>query len=127
MCENEMVDYVKYFRERLTKLIMEKGVSERKMSLQLGKTDTFIHHITSGRSLPLLVNFFEICNYLEITPAEFFEAQNQSPDTVHRISKELYKYSPETLEGLLTLIQNTEPQTLERILDIISTTNLQQK
>ena len=40
---------------------------------------------------------FEICNYLEITPAEFFEAQNQSPDIVHRISKELYKYSPETL------------------------------
>ena len=51
MCENEMVDYVKYFRERLTKLIMEKGVSERKMSLQLGK------QIPSSIILPPVVRF----------------------------------------------------------------------
>lgn len=42
-----------FIRERLFKLREEKQVSERKMSLDLGHSTSYIRGITSGRSLPV--------------------------------------------------------------------------
>ena len=62
-----------FIRDRLSKLREEKQVSERKMSLDLGHSTSYIRGITSGRSLPSMSEFLYICEYLGITPAEFFQ------------------------------------------------------
>lgn len=46
-----------FIRERLFKLREEKQVSERKMSLDLGHSTSYIRGITSGRSLPSMSEF----------------------------------------------------------------------
>ncbi len=60
------------FRERLIQLRMSKGYSARKMSIHLGKSTNYIQDIESGESLPSLPAFFDICDYLEISPEQFF-------------------------------------------------------
>jgi len=61
-----------FIRERITKLRLKKGVSEHRMSLDLGHARSYIHGISSGRTLPSLSEFLAICDYFEITPENFF-------------------------------------------------------
>ena len=59
----------KFIGDRITELRIKKNVSEYQMSLDLGKNKSYIQSISSGRSLPTMENFLEICEYLEVTPA----------------------------------------------------------
>lgn len=61
-----------YIGERITELRLKKGVSEYKMSYDLGHNKNYIRAITSGRSLPSVGELFAIIEYFEMTPTEFF-------------------------------------------------------
>ena len=60
-----------FIRERITELRMRKNVSERCMSLDMGHSEGYINHRTSGKAMPSMIEFFEICRYFGITPYEF--------------------------------------------------------
>ena len=45
------------------------------MSLSLGQNVNYINYIENGRNFPSMQGFFLICDYLKISPAEFFEKQ----------------------------------------------------
>ena len=62
-----------FVRERITQLRLEKGVSEYQMSYDLGRSRGYIYNISSGKSLPPMKEFLQICDYFNITPAQFFE------------------------------------------------------
>ena len=62
-----------FIRDRITKLREQKNVSERRMSLDLGHSASYIRSISSGRSLPSMSEFLYICEYLDISPMEFFD------------------------------------------------------
>ena len=76
------------FRERLTQLRMSKDYSARNMSINLGKSTNYIQDIESGKSLPSLPAFFDICEYLEISPAQFFDID----DSFEKISPGIIKF-----------------------------------
>lgn len=57
----------KFIAERITELRLKKDISEYQMSLDLGKNKSYIQNISSGRSLPSMSQFYEICRYFEIT------------------------------------------------------------
>ena len=61
------------FARNLSALRVNKGISAREMSLSLGQGPSYINDIENGRALPSISMFFEICEYLKITPLEFFE------------------------------------------------------
>ncbi len=63
----------KFVADRITELRVKKNVSEYQMSLDLGKNKSYIQNISSGRSLPSMSQFLEICNYFNITPQQFFD------------------------------------------------------
>ncbi len=63
----------KDFSLRLAKLREEKGVSARDMSLSMGQNPGYINNIESGKSMPSLSGIFYICEYLGITPKDFFD------------------------------------------------------
>ncbi len=64
---------VNFIAERITELRLKKNVSEYQMSLDLGKNKSYLQNISSGRSLPSMRQFLEICNYFNITPQQFFD------------------------------------------------------
>lgn len=65
----------KFIADRITELRLRKNVSEYQMSLDLGKNKSYIQNISSGRSLPSMKQFLEICDYFSITPQQFFDKE----------------------------------------------------
>lgn len=71
--------YAEFVRERITNLRIKKGVSEYKMSYDLGHSRGYINNICAGKTLPSMSEFFAICDYFDITPMEFFNTELQNP------------------------------------------------
>lgn len=55
-----MADYPKQLRERITKFREQKGVSESRMSRELGQSKCYLQQISSGKTLPSMGAFFRI-------------------------------------------------------------------
>lgn len=72
----------KFVRDRITQLRLEKGVSEYQMSYDLGHSRSYIYNISSGKSLPPMGEFLQICEYFEITPSQFFDDSSDNPAMV---------------------------------------------
>ena len=68
-----------FVRNRITELRMKKGVSEYRMSTDLGRSKNYIQGITSGRSLPSFSEFLYMCEYFGITPRDFFSDELKNP------------------------------------------------
>lgn len=93
---------------RLAKLRGEKGVSAREMSLQIGQNSSYINRIENRKSMPSMQGFLYICEYLGVTPAEFFAEDNEHPLLVNDLIREMKDLSPEQLEivrGIITDIK----------------------
>ncbi len=74
-----------YIRERISTLRIKKGLSEYKMSLDLGHSKGYIQSISSGRALPSLGEFLYICEYLGVTPKDFFDESIREPGPVNEL------------------------------------------
>lgn len=96
--------YDKMLRHRLISLINEKGISEYQLSLDLGRSQSYIHSITSGQNLPSMSAFFEICSYFDITPTEFFDPNLHNPTLFHKITELLKNFNDDDLSLLYTLL-----------------------
>ena len=92
------------FAPRLIQLRTQKGVSARDMSLSIGQNPNYIFSIENGRMLPSMASFFYICEYLKVTPSEFFDLNNSNPQRYSQLCKELKKFDSETLESLAEFI-----------------------
>lgn len=81
-----------FIRNRITELRIQKNISEYKMSLDLGHSKSYVQSISSGKALPSMSEFLYICEYLGVTPKEFFDDDNTGAFKVHQlymIAKEL--------------------------------------
>lgn len=94
-----------FIRDRITQLRMQKGVSEYKMSYDLGCSRGYIYNISSGKSLPPMQKFLEICDYLEVTPSQFFNESSNTPMLVQKIIEELVELDDDDLMFLYNCIQ----------------------
>ncbi len=96
--------YEDKFCSRLTALRMKKGVSARDMSLSIGQNSGYINHIENRQTLPSMPVFFNICEYLGISPEEFFASEQEDPAVVREIISDLNKLSQEQLHCLAVII-----------------------
>lgn len=94
-----------FVRERITRLRIEKGVSEYKMSYDLGHSRGYIYNISSGKTLPSMAEFFAICDYFGITPAEFFNEQDASPVLIKNVLEKLQRLNAKDAELLLLIAE----------------------
>ena len=101
---NEFME--KGFYERLTELRQRKGVSARDMSLAIGQSKGYINSIENGRNYPQMATFFYICDYLGVTPAEFFESENKDPERISALTEKLKTLSDEQLNLIEAMIDN---------------------
>lgn len=92
------VQYDTLLRERITQLRVQKDVSEHRMSLELGKSGAYIRGITNGTALPSLRELFNIIEYFEMTPAEFFSGMTGEPTPRAALQDKLTKMSDEDIE-----------------------------
>lgn len=93
-----------FIRNRITQLRMKKGVSEYKMSLDLGHSGSYVKSISSGRSLPPLKEFLYICEYLDISPRDFFDEDIDNPILIQKALDGMRNMKDKDLLTLLGLI-----------------------
>ena len=96
----------KEFALRLATLRTKKGVSARDMSLSIGQNPGYINNIESGKSSPSLAGIFYICEYLGITPSEFFDIDVDNPEKLKGIVEDLKKLNDKQLDTIATLIKD---------------------
>ncbi|MBQ3504379.1 MAG: helix-turn-helix transcriptional regulator [Oscillospiraceae bacterium] len=96
----------KDFSLRLAQLREKKGVSARDMSLSIGQNPGYINNIESGKSMPSLSGIFYICEYLGITPSEFFDIDSKNPTLLNDVIKDLKRLNDKQLETIAALIKD---------------------
>ncbi len=87
-----------YIVKRITELRMKKGVAEHRMSIELGHSRSYMQGISSGRALPSMAEFLAICDYLGVSPREFFEEDNSDPRLLNEVWDKLKNLSEDDLE-----------------------------
>ena len=97
--------YQDLLAERLAQLRMKKGVSARDMSLSLGQADNYINHIENKKSLPSMASFFNICEYLNVTPMDFFNFDATDPVILKDITQDLTSLSSEQLSNVAGIVK----------------------
>lgn len=93
----------KDFSQRLSKLRINKGVSARDMSLSIGQSPSYINNIETGISYPSMTAFFYICEFLNITPMEFFDLESVNPAKEHELLLVANGLDRKQLETLIDL------------------------
>lgn len=97
--------YEDFVPERLAKLRTQKGVSARDMSLSLGQANNYINNIENKKSLPAMQSFFYICEYLGVTPKEFFDEENPNPEALQEFIAEAKRLDSNAMTYILGIMK----------------------
>ncbi len=76
------------------------------MSLSLGQSESYINKIVNRRTLPSMTGFFYICEYLNITPQEFFNFDAAAPRKAKELLHEIEKLTSEQSEHVLQIVRD---------------------
>ena len=94
------------FIRRLVELRMNKGVSAREMSLSIGQAPSYINNIETGVNFPSMTAFFYICDFLGVTPSEFFDMENTNPIKSRELLEGTKGLKNEQLDSLISIAKN---------------------
>lgn len=97
--------YEDYFAERISELRERKNVSAREMSLALGQNESYINRIENKKAFPSMQVFFYICEYLNISPKEFFDNESSDPKRLKEITEDIKKLNINQLDTISSLIK----------------------
>ena len=100
------MDIDEKFAERLAQLRLIKGVSARDMSLSLGQSTGYINNIENKNNLPSMTAFFYICEYLNISPKDFFDFESENPEKLNDVIVDLKKLTAEKLNHISEVIKD---------------------
>ncbi len=92
-----------FIRDRISILRTKKGISEYKMSIDMGHSKSYIQSISSGKALPSMSEFLYICEYLGVTPMEFFDEEIAEPSMTNELFELTKKMSAEDISVLINM------------------------
>lgn len=90
--------YEDIFAKRLEELRVRKNVSAREMSLAIGQNVNYINRIENKQNFPSMQGFFYICEYLNISPQEFFETNSANPQKLNTLMEILKTLNSKQLQ-----------------------------
>lgn len=97
---------ISFIAKRVYELRCKRNISSRKLSLELGLSNSYITQIENGHKIPSIENLINICNYFDITLAQFFSTMEDN------------SLSPE-LEDIIQYARTLSQEELKIILQII--------
>ena len=97
--------YENEFQTRLAQLREKKGVSARDMSLSIGQNPGYKNNIEAGKALPSMSGFFYICEYLQLSPKDFFDINAKNPEKLNELIKDLKKLDDKQLDSIASIVQ----------------------
>ena len=106
----EMLEGKRRLRECYLDDYVKNVRAKAKMSLEKpeGATLSRILSIDSDPALSqaegVYVQFFEICDYLNITPMEFFDLESEHPEKIHTLTEQLKRLDAAQLDSILRIV-----------------------
>ena len=94
------------FSKRLIQLRTQKGVTARTMSREIGQHPGYINNIENGKNFPSMSSFFYICQYLDITPKDFFDTGAKDPSKATELFEKIKELKPEQLAVIESVINS---------------------
>ena len=94
-----------YIRNRITELRKKKKISEYRMSSQLGRSKSYIQNIISGKALPSFSEFFAICDYLGVSPKDFFDTEAKNPIIVNEAIEKIRNLDENDIKLMLAVLE----------------------
>ncbi|RPF47825.1 transcriptional regulator with XRE-family HTH domain [Hydrogenoanaerobacterium saccharovorans] len=95
----------KFIRDRISELRIQKNISERSMSIDLGHSPSYIHSIVSGKALPSMTEFLYICDYFNISPKEFFDEGTSNPAIIKEVIDDLSTLDEKQITNIHQIIK----------------------
>lgn len=92
-----------FVKNRITELRLRADISEYQMSYDLGQNKSYVYSISSGKAMPSMAGFFNICDYFGITPVQFFDTSIENPNLLNDVVRYLKKLDDEDLELIMDL------------------------
>ena len=96
------------FSGRLAELRAQKGVSARDMSLSLGQSPGYINNIENGVNYPSMSVFFYICDFLGVSPEEFFDTDIYAPSRIRELITVAGRLNDKQLELLISVAKEMQ-------------------
>ena len=87
---------------------MNKGVSARDMSLSIGQSQSYINNIENGVNYPSMSTFFYLCQYLGVTPKEFFDVDSNNPVKEKELIEAVRGLKDDQIEHLIALARGLQ-------------------
>lgn len=97
--------YEDFFAERIASLREQKKVSAREMSLSLGQNSSYINRIENRQAFPSMQSFFYICEYLGISPKDFFDTDSQNPIKLTELTNQMKNLNEMQLDILISVVK----------------------
>ena len=98
-------DFAEFISKRIAQLRIQKNISAREMSLSLGLGAAYINHIENKNNMPSMEGLYDICEFLGISPKDFFDEESEAPAILLELTEEAKRFDAETLQKLLELIK----------------------
>lgn len=97
---------IEFVRNRITELRMKRGLSEYRLSYDLGHSKNYIHNIVTGQSLPSLKELLYLISILGVTPRDFFDENQEysEPQLAKQVMEGIKKMDKNDLEAVLVMI-----------------------
>ena len=73
---------------------------------QTGADTGYISNIESGKTLPSMTGFFYICEYLDISPCDFFDFDTQAPKEASEMMSRLKRLNAVQLNHVAAIVED---------------------
>lgn len=102
-----------YIREQITAFRTARGLSERQLSLDIGRNPSYINGISNGKNLPSMGEFLYICEFLGITPFDFFKEEPEYSINKTKARTLIAQLDESTVDILLPLLEKLQTENEE--------------
>ena len=97
--------YEEDFSRRLSDLRAKRGISARDMSLSLGQNPGYINTIENRKAFPTMSNFFYICEFLQVSPKEFFDWDAADPNELNKLMERMKRLNQEQTAAISVIVR----------------------
>lgn len=101
-CYEHFEDYI---AKRLGILRSKRKISAREMSLSMGQGPAYINNIENKNSLPSMQGFYYICEFLKISPKDFFDDGVANPEKLNDLVADLKTLNEEQLSTIISVVK----------------------
>ena len=89
----------------LHKLREDLNVSAREMSLAIGQNESYINRIENRKAFTSMRIYFCICEYLNVTPEEFFSKEIENPTKDKKLYHQIVRLKKPEKIAICSLIE----------------------